>query len=236
MLLSVIIPVYNEKETIEEILSRVRSESTDKEIIIVDDFSTDGTRDILQTINEDGVTVLFHERNQGKGAAIRTAIEHVRGDAVLIQDADLEYDPAEYKRLIHPIEENIADVVYGSRFIGQEHRVLLFHHYIANRLLTLISNIFTNLNLTDMETCYKVFRSEVLRNIDIKSNRFGIEPEVTAKVAKMRCRVYEVAISYHGRDYNEGKKIGWKDAISAFWCILRFNLFSRSPARRLEHK
>ncbi len=232
MLLSVIIPVYNEKDTIEEILTRVRSEPTPKEIIIVDDASSDGTRDILQQINQDGVTVLLHESNQGKGAAIRTGVQHAQGDIVLIQDADLEYDPAEYKRLIHPIEQNIADVVYGSRFIGHEHRVLFFHHYVANRLLTLISNIFTNLNLTDMETCYKAFRTEVLKGINIQSNRFGFEPEVTAKVAKMRCRIYEVAISYHGRDYTEGKKIGWKDAISAFWCIVRFNLLTRSSARR----
>ena len=224
MLLSVIIPVYNEVQTVEEIVRRVQRETTEKEIIVVDDGSADGTRDILKGITADGVKVLYHDRNRGKGAAIRTGIHHVSGDVVIIQDADLEYDPSEYSRLIHPIQENVADVVYGSRFTGQEHRVLLYHHYVANRFLTLLSNIFTNLNLTDMETCYKAFRAEVIKKIRLKSNRFGFEPEVTAKVAKMHCRVYEVPISYHGRDYTEGKKIGWKDAFAAFWWILRFNL------------
>ncbi|MFH1743962.1 MAG: glycosyltransferase family 2 protein [bacterium] len=224
MLLSAIIPVYNEENTIREIVRRVREEPTEKEIIIVNDAPTDGTMEVLNGIVGDGITVVHHERNMGKGAAIRTAIQHVRGDIVVIQDADLEYDPAEYKRLIHPIEQNVADVVFGSRFIGQERRVLMFHHYVANRFLTLVSNIFTNLNLSDMETCYKVFRSGVLRKIDIQSNRFGFEPEITAKVAKMGCRIYEVPISYHGRDYSEGKKINWKDGLAAFWWIIRFNL------------
>jgi glycosyltransferase involved in cell wall biosynthesis len=224
MLLSVIIPVYNEKRTIAEIIRRVQREPTEKEIIIVDDASTDGTTDVLKGITGDGVKVVCHSHNQGKGAAIRTGIQHVSGDVVVIQDADLEYDPAEYSRLIHPIQQNVADVVYGSRFTGPEHRVLFFHHYVANRLLTLLSNLFTNLNLTDMETCYKAFRAEVIKKIDLKCNRFGFEPEVTAKVAKMHCRVYEVPISYHGREYTEGKKIGWKDALAAFWWIIRFNL------------
>jgi len=224
MLLSVIIPVYNEARTIRQIVRRVREEPTEKEIIIVDDASTDGTCDILKEISRDGTLVVYHERNRGKGAAIRTGIKHVRGDVVIIQDADLEYDPTEYSRLIHPIQQNVADVVYGSRFTGPEHRVLFFHHYLANRFLTFLSNLLTNLNLTDMETCYKAFRAEVIKRVDLKSNRFGFEPEVTAKVAKLGCRVYEVPISYHGRDYTEGKKIGWKDAVAALWWIIRFNL------------
>ncbi len=225
MLLSVIIPVYNEQDTVQEIMHRVQSEPTEKEIIIVNDASTDGTAEVLERIRDGNVTVVHHEKNQGKGAAIRTAIQHIQGDVVIIQDADLEYDPSEYKRLLHPILENKADVVFGSRFIGQERRVLMFHHYVANRLLTLISNICTNLNLTDMETCYKAFRSDVIRKVNLRSNRFGFEPEITAKVAKMHCRVYEVPISYHGRDYGEGKKINWKDGVAAFWWIIRFNLF-----------
>jgi glycosyltransferase involved in cell wall biosynthesis len=225
MLLSVIIPVYNEQDTVQEIMHRVQSEPTEKEIIIVNDASTDGTAEVLERIRDGNVTVVHHEKNQGKGAAIRTAIQHIQGDVVIIQDADLEYDPSEYKRLLHPILENKADVVFGSRFIGQERRVLMFHHYVANRLLTLISNICTNLNLTDMETCYKAFRSDVIRRVNLRSNRFGFEPEITAKVAKMHCRVYEVPISYHGRDYGEGKKINWKDGVAAFWWIIRFNLF-----------
>ncbi|HOE13098.1 MAG TPA: glycosyltransferase family 2 protein [bacterium] len=225
MLLSVIIPVYNEQDTVQEIMYRVQSEPTEKEIIIVNDASTDGTAEVLERIRDGNVTVVHHEKNQGKGAAIRTAIQHIKGDVVIIQDADLEYDPSEYKRLLHPIRENKADVVFGSRFIGQERRVLMFHHYVANRLLTLISNICTNLNLTDMETCYKAFRSDVIRKVNLRSNRFGFEPEITAKVAKMHCRVYEVPISYHGRDYGEGKKINWKDGVAAFWWIIRFNLF-----------
>jgi glycosyltransferase involved in cell wall biosynthesis len=225
MLLSVIIPVFNEQDTVQEIMHRVQSEPTEKEIIIVNDASTDGTAEVLERIRDGNVTVVHHEKNQGKGAAIRTAIQHIQGDVVIIQDADLEYDPSEYKRLLHPILENKADVVFGSRFIGQERRVLMFHHYVANRLLTLISNICTNLNLTDMETCYKAFRSDVIRRVNLRSNRFGFEPEITAKVAKMHCRVYEVPISYHGRDYGEGKKINWKDGVAAFWWIIRFNLF-----------
>lgn len=225
MLLSVLIPVYNEKDTIDDIINKVLAEPTEKEIIIVDDMSTDGTRDYLKTYQHDKVRIFFHEKNMGKGAAIRTAIEQIKGDVAIIQDADLEYNPSEYPRLIKPIIENNADVVYGSRFSGPEQRVLFFWHYVGNKALTLFSNMMTNLNLSDMETCYKAFRAEVIKKITIEANRFGMEPEVTAKIAKMGCRVYEVPISYYGRDYSEGKKITWRDGISAIWCIIKFNLF-----------
>lgn len=223
MKLSVIIPVYNEAKTILEIIRRVREAPFEKEIIVVDDCSTDGTADLLRE-NPEGIQVLFHERNQGKGAAIRTAIPNITGDIVIIQDADLEYHPSEYPKLIGPILDGVADVVYGSRFQGGTHRVLYFWHSVGNKMITTLSNMLTDLNLSDMETGYKVFRSEVLKKIRIESNRFGFEPEITAKVAKMGCRVYEVPISYWGRDYSEGKKISWKDGLAAIYWILKFNL------------
>jgi glycosyltransferase involved in cell wall biosynthesis len=230
MKLSIVIPVYNEKNFIREIVERVRKVSlqdVEKEIIIVDDFSTDGTRDILQRDLEPLVsTVIYREKNQGKGAALRAGFQQVTGDIVIIQDSDLEYNPAEYPKLIQPILDNQSDVVYGSRFIGSEpHRVLYFWHYVGNKFLTLLSNMFTNLNLTDMETCYKVFRTEVLDSVKIEQNRFGFEPEITAKVSKGNWRIYEVGIAYFGRNYSEGKKINWKDGLQAIWCILRYNLF-----------
>jgi glycosyltransferase involved in cell wall biosynthesis len=228
MKLSVIIPVYNERDTVELLLKRVEAAPHEKEIILVDDASTDGTREILERLardHRDHVRVLFHPQNRGKGAAIRTAIEHVTGDIVLIQDADLEYDPQDYPKLLEPILERHADVVFGNRFHGGPHRVLYFWHSVGNRLLTTLSNIATNLNLSDMEVGYKVFRSEILQRLRLKSNRFGIEPELTVKVAKLGCRIYEVPIAYHGRTYAEGKKIGWKDGIAALYYILRFRLF-----------
>ncbi len=225
MLLSVVMPVYNEKNTIDKIIDLVLKENSPKELIIVDDCSTDGTRDYLQTLNLDNVKIIYHDINMGKGAAIRTGVQEVNGDIVIIQDADLEYDPQDYARLIKPIKMNKADVVYGSRFIGPEQRVLYFWHYAGNKFLTLLSNMLTNLNLSDMETCYKAFRSSVIKNLRIEAHRFGMEPELTAKVAKMGCRVYEVPISYYGRDYSEGKKITWKDGIAAIWFILKYNLF-----------
>ena len=226
--LSVVIPVYNEKNYIREIVRRVEAVPIPKEIILVEDCSTDGTREILKEMEDrDGLKVIYHEYNQGKGAAMRTGFSHATGDVVLVQDADLEYDPAEYPRLIQPIIENKANVVFGSRFIGDCHRVLYFWHSVGNFCLTRLSNMFTNLNLTDMETCYKVFRKEVLSGITLKSNRFGFDPEITAKIAKHkpRWRVYEVPVSYSGRTYEEGKKIGFKDAIRVFLSILRYWLF-----------
>jgi glycosyltransferase involved in cell wall biosynthesis len=221
--LSVAIPVYNELRTIHEIIRRVRAVPIPKEIVLVDDFSTDGTREILRKmVGEPDLVIHFHEQNQGKGAALRTAFKHCSGDVVVIQDADLEYDPREYLKLIQPIVDGRADVVYGSRFIGDVVRVHLFWHRVANGILTLLSNIFTNLNLTDMETCYKVFRRSVLQDIEIKQNRFGVEPELTAKIARRGCRIYELPISYDGRDYSEGKKIGLKDAFNALYCIVRY--------------
>jgi glycosyltransferase involved in cell wall biosynthesis len=223
--LSVVIPVYNEIETIDQIVARVKAVPVDKEIILVDDCSRDGTRDHLRAIDDPEVRVLFHDVNQGKGAALRTGFGAAKGDLVIIQDADLEYDPAEYPKLMAPIIDGRADVVYGSRFVGGEtHRVLYFWHSVGNRFLTLLSNMMTNLNLTDMETCYKVFRADVLKRIRIEENRFGFEPEITAKVARLGVRVYEVGISYAGRTYEEGKKIGWKDGVRAIWCILKYNV------------
>jgi len=226
MKVSVVIPVYNEVATIEEIVRRVQAVplEQEKEIVIVDDASMDGTGARLREIAQANrnVRVLYHERNQGKGAALRTGFGAITGDVVIIQDADLEYDPREYPRLLEPILDGRADVVYGSRFLGGPHRVLFFWHSIGNKFLTLLSNALTNLNLTDMETCYKVFRSQILKEITFKSNRFGFEPEFTAKVAKRRLRIYEVPISYSGRTYAEGKKITWRDGISAIWTILKF--------------
>ncbi|MBS3919390.1 MAG: glycosyltransferase family 2 protein [Deltaproteobacteria bacterium] len=226
MKLSVIIPVYNEAGTILEIIRRVKEAPFEKEIIVVDDSSTDGTARLLKE-NGGGITVLYHEKNQGKGAAIRTALPHITGDIVIIQDADLEYHPSEYPRLISPILNGVADVVYGSRFQGGTHRVLYFWHSVGNKVVTNLSNIFTDLNLSDMETGYKVFRSEVLKKIKIESSRFGFEPEITAKIAKMGCRIYEVPISYWGRDYSEGKKINWKDGLAALYWIIKFNIFRK---------
>jgi len=227
MKLSVIIPVYNEKNTVLELLRRVEAVplSLDKEIIVVDDFSTDGTREVLGGLGRPDIKVLFHAKNMGKGSALRTGFSEATGDIVLIQDADLEYDPAEYPGLLAPILDGRADVVYGSRFLGGPHRVLFFWHSVGNRFLTNLSNMVTNLNLTDMETCYKVFRRDVLRKMTLKSRRFGFEPEVTVKVASLKCRIYEVPISYAGRDYGEGKKITWKDGLAALWHILRYRFF-----------
>jgi len=225
--LSIVIPVYNEVQTIKEIVARVQEVELEKEIIIVDDYSTDGTREQLRDINQanENVKVLYHDHNQGKGAALRTGFQALTGDIVIIQDADLEYDPREYPLLLEPIVDGRADVVYGSRFLGGPHRVLFFWHYLGNKFVTLLSNMLTNLNLTDMETCYKVFKREVLAEIKLKSNRFGFEPEFTAKIAKKGFRIYETPISYSGRTYAEGKKIGWKDGVKAIFAILWFRFF-----------
>jgi len=230
--LSIVIPAYNEKATVEKLLRRVAEAELPgdlaREIVVVDDGSQDGTRDIWRSIAERGdppIRYFEHEQNRGKGAALRTGFAETTGDIVLIQDADLEYDPAEYPNLLQPILDDLADVVYGSRFLGGPHRVLFFWHYQGNRALTTLSNMLTDLNLSDMETCYKVFRGDLLRSLELSSNRFGIEPELTAKVAKRRARIYEVPISYHGRTYAEGKKIGWRDGVAAVWAILRYNFF-----------
>jgi len=226
--LSIIIPCYNEIKTIHEIVNAVKaSPYPHKEIVIVDDYSTDGTREELKNKLESLVdTVIYHEENQGKGAALRTGIKAATGDIVIIQDADLEYDPNEYPKLVKPILDGKADVVYGSRFTGSEpHRVLFFWHSFGNKILTLLSNMFTDINLTDMETCYKVFKRELIQSIEIEENKFGFEPEITAKLAKRDCRIYEVGISYYGRTYEEGKKINWKDGVRAIYCILKYNLF-----------
>jgi len=226
--LTIVIPCYNEKSTIETLITAVKnSPYENKEIIVVDDYSTDGTREILKDRFESLVDrIIYHEKNSGKGAALRTGFQAATGDIVMVQDADLEYDPNEYPKIIEPILQDKADVVYGSRFVGGEpHRVLYFWHRLGNGLLTLLSNMFTNLNLTDMETCYKAFRRSIIQSIEIEEDRFGFEPEITAKIAKKRCRVFEVGISYSGRTYEAGKKIGWRDGIKAIYYIIKYNLF-----------
>lgn len=233
MQLSIVIPVYNESETIAKIIERIDAVDLNeitKEIIVVNDCSTDTTATILQELanSNPNLKVFTHAQNKGKGAALRTGFDRCTGDFVVIQDADLEYDPQEYHRLLDPILKDQADVVYGSRFMGSSaHRVVYYWHYMGNRLLTTFSNMLTNINLTDMETCYKLFRRSVLQKIHIEEDRFGFEPEITAKIAHLGCRIYEIGISYHGRTYEEGKKIGWKDGLHAIWCILKYNLFKK---------
>jgi glycosyltransferase involved in cell wall biosynthesis len=226
VILSVVIPAYNEINTAETLLRRVREVPLKLEVIVVDDGSTDGTRDLLTSLKEQGLidTLIFHDQNMGKGAALQTGFEHATGDVTVVQDADLEYDPFEFSLLLRPILSGRADAVYGSRFLGGPHRVLLFWHSVGNTFLTLLSNMFTDLNLTDMETCYKMVRTELLQSLPLSARRFGIEPELTARLAQAQARIYELPISYHGRSYSEGKKINWKDGFSALWYILRSNL------------
>lgn len=236
MKLSVVIPLYNEREHFPALLELVRAVPLEKQIIVVDDCSTDGTREFARSLQDAGgwpgdplntLCFVFHEKNQGKGAAIRSGLRRVDGDIVIVQDADLEYDPLDYPTLIKPILEGRADAVYGSRFLGAPHRTHMFWHFAANRFLTFISNMFTNLNLSDMETCYKVFRAELAPRIVLKSDRFGFDPEITARLKRLNCRFYEVPISYYGRDYAEGKKITWKDGFVVLWAILRYNIWDR---------
>ena len=229
MKLSIIIPCYNEKRFIAQIVSHVKESPVEKkEIILVDDGSSDGSTDLIKsTLEKEVDRVIYHPTNMGKGTAIRSAMPFVTGDVVIIQDADLEYDPREYPKLMEPIEQGKADVVYGSRFLGGgPHRIHMFWHYVGNKFLTILSNMFTNLNLTDMETCYKLFKAEILRKINLREKGFGVEPEITAKMARLKCRVYEVGISYYGRSYEEGKKINWKDGLKALYCIIRYGSFS----------
>ena len=227
-LLSIVIPIFNEEETVAELIAAVRETPFRKEIVVVDDCSTDASGRLLESLAGPDLRLFRHAKNQGKGAALRTGLAQARGEVILIQDADLEYDPADYPQLIKPILDDKADVVYGSRFSGGgAHRVLYFWHSVGNRFLTLLSNVFTDLNLSDMETCYKVFRRESLAGIRIEEDRFGFEPEITAKLARRRLRIYEVPISYYGRTYEEGKKIGWRDGVWAIWCILKYNLWAR---------
>lgn len=230
MKISIVIPCFNEINTIEDVLSKVSNIDLgcEKEIIIVDDFSTDGTVDYLKSLekSDSAIKIFYHGKNMGKGVALRNGFSMASGDVIIIQDADLEYDPEDYPKLLKPIFENKADVVYGSRFSGGDsHRVLYFWHYLGNKLLTFFSNIFTNLNLTDMEVCYKVFRREILKQMELKENRFGFEPEFTAKISRINCRIYEVGISYSGRTYSEGKKINWKDGIRALYVIIKYGIF-----------
>ncbi len=229
MKLSIVIPCYNENNTINDLIDEVKKSTvSDKEIIVVDDGSTDGTRELLLSLRDPEVRVIFHDCNKGKGAALRTGFQQATGDICIVQDADLEYDPREFSLVIQPIIDGKADVVFGSRFQGgRPHRVVYFWHRIGNGVLTLLSNFFTDLNLSDMETCYKAFRSEVIKSINIRENRFGFEPEVTAKIARKNLRIYEVGISYYGRTYSEGKKIGWKDGVRAIYCILKYNIWSK---------
>ncbi len=234
MKLSIVVPVYNEKETIEHILTMILDApvyNLEKEVIVVDDCSTDGTREILRNYSRDRVRIIYHEKNQGKGAALRTGFSKVTGDLVVVQDADLEYDPGDYEKMLKPFLDGKSDVVFGSRFMGGEpHRVIYFWHYLGNKFLTTFSNMFTNLNLTDMETCYKLFRKDVLDRVAIEEDRFGFEPEITAKVSMLNVRIYEVGISYSGRSYAEGKKIGMKDGFRTLYVIIKYGLFKRRPA------
>ncbi len=229
MKLSIVIPCFNEINTISKIINAVQSSPvTEKEIIIVDDASNDGTKEYLKKLNKENINVFFHDKNRGKGAALKTGFSKATGDICIIQDADLEYDPNEYPIMIEPILKNKADVVFGSRFEnGRAHRVVYFWHRVGNGFLTLLSNLFTDLNLSDMETCYKAFKTQIIKSINIEEERFGFEPEITAKISKLNIRIFEVGISYYGRTYEEGKKIGWKDGVRAIYCILKYNLFKK---------